>query len=199
MSTPSDTLPKTPIDLRDAEGRAIDSAELARQDLNRARVDLLELKRTVARIAELGTTFARLAFRLTNLSLATTNQGMRLDPTSRALQTLVGRLEDMAHHCADTAQELDASVAAAVTSVDLLIELADQARRALEKLAPALDALASATSRASAPPSEPVALIVQQPTTTTTADAPTRTDRLADIIESGWPKAPGGDDPKRNN
>src|SRR5205814_6559417 len=100
----------------------------------------------------------------------------------------------MARQCAGLVRDLEASLEAAVTNVDSLIGLADEARQAVERLIPALGALAEASARASAP--TPVAVLVQP--LPTVDGASEREDGLAEIVADGWP-APRDDRAKLKN
>jgi ABC-type transporter Mla subunit MlaD len=186
MANVSDRLPQVSRELREAEAQATTSTEMARQSLNRAREDLGELKQTLARISEIGASFDRLAWQLSTLTLGTASEALRSGAAGRPLMALVERLTAMARQCAATVHSLEESVRAAVANVETLLTLADHARRALERLAPALGALADAAAKASTRRPVPVTVVVETAPppvpATTTAD-----DGLAEIVADGWP------------
>jgi methyl-accepting chemotaxis protein len=184
MANVTDRLPQVSRELREAETQATTSTELARQSLNRAREDLGELRQTLARISEIGASVDRLAWQLSTLTLGTASEALRAGAGGRPLMALVERLTAMARQCAATVHNLEESVRQAVANVESLLALADHARRALERLAPALGALADAAAKASAKRSVPVTVVIE------TAPAPTPPpveDSLAEIVADGWP------------
>jgi ABC-type transporter Mla subunit MlaD len=183
MANVSDRLPQVSRELREAEAQATNSTELARQSLNRAREDLAELRQTLARISAIGASFDRLAWQLSTLTLGTASEALRTDAAGRPLMSLVERLTAMARQCAATVHNLEESVRAAVANVESLLALADHARRALERLAPALGALADAAAKASARRTAPVAVVIEAPPARSNAAE----DSLAEIVADGWP------------
>jgi methyl-accepting chemotaxis protein len=187
MANVTDRLPQVSRELREAEAQATNSTELARQSLNRAREDLSELRKTLGRISEIGASFDRLAWQLSTLTLGTTSEALRTGAAGRPLMSLVERLTAMARQCAATVHSLEESVRDAVANVESLLTLADHARRALERLAPALGALADAAAKASARKS--VTVVIE--TAPAPAAAPAE-DSLAEIVADGWPSLARG-------
>jgi ABC-type transporter Mla subunit MlaD len=182
MANVSDRLPQVSRELREAEAQATNSTELARQSLNRAREDLGELRQALTRISAIGASFDRLAWQLSTLTLGSASEPLRADPTGRPAASLVERLTAMARQCASTVHTLEDSVRNAVANVESLLALADNARRALERLAPALGALADAAAKASARRSTPDTAEVEA-----APAPPSRDNSLAAIVADGWP------------
>jgi ABC-type transporter Mla subunit MlaD len=185
MANVTDRLPQVSRELREAETQATTSTELARQSLNRAREDLAELKKTLARITEIGASFDRLAWQLSTLTLGSASDALHSGASSRPLVALVERLTAMARQCSATVHHLEENVRAAVSNVETLLTLADHARRALERLAPALGALADAAAKASVRKPVPVTVVVEAAPGTSAATA--HEDALAEIVADGWP------------
>jgi hypothetical protein len=175
--------------VREAEGTAGDSVELANQNLSRARAGLVTLRASLARIGELGAAFETLSWRLSTLSIGTATGALRGGPTARPMMDLVSRLAEMSRQCAATVRELEGGVQTAVASVDSLIGLADEARRSLEKLAPALEALARAAAEASSSRSNALTLVMERPAPV--APPLEESDPVAKLIAAGWPGQAG--------
>jgi ABC-type transporter Mla subunit MlaD len=187
MANVTDRLPQVSRELREAETQATTSTELARQSLNRAREDLNELRQTLARISEIGASFDRLAWQLSTLTLGTASEALRSGTGNRPLMALVERLTAMARQCAATVHSLEESVRQAVANVESLLALADHARRALERLAPALGALADAAAKASTRRPVPVTVVVEAAPSPAPAAASSADESLAEIVADGWP------------
>jgi ABC-type transporter Mla subunit MlaD len=187
MANVTDRLPQVSRELREAETQATTSTELARQSLNRAREDLAELKKTLARITEIGASFDRLAWQLSTLTLSSASEDLRNGAGGRPLVALVERLTAMARQCSATVHHLEDSVRAAVSNVETLLTLADHARRALERLAPALGALADAAAKASVRRPVPVTVVVDAVAGGTAAASAATEDPLSEIVADGWP------------
>jgi ABC-type transporter Mla subunit MlaD len=187
MANVTDRLPQVSRELREAETQATTSTELARQSLNRAREDLAELKKTLARITEIGASFDRLAWQLSTLTLSSASEDLRNGAGGRPLVALVERLTAMARQCSATVHHLEDSVRAAVSNVETLLTLADHARRALERLAPALGALADAAAKASVRRPVPVTVVVDAGPGGTAAASAATEDPLSEIVADGWP------------
>jgi hypothetical protein len=187
MRIPSDS-GRTGHGVREAEGTATDSAELANQNLARARAGLVSLRASLARIGELGAAFETLSWRLSTLSIGTATGALRGGPGARPMMDLVGRLAEMSRQCAATVRELESGVQSAVAGVDSLIGLADEARRSLEKLVPALDALARAATDAAASRPASMTLVMQAvPPPLPPAAIAEEKDPVAKLIAAGWP------------
>jgi ABC-type transporter Mla subunit MlaD len=150
--------------------------------LTRAREDLGELRLTLTRITAIGASFDRLAWQLSTLTLGSASEPLRADPGGQPAVSLVERLTAMARQCAATVHALEDSVRSAVGNVESLLALADHARHALERLAPALGALADAAAKASARRSSPETAELEA----APASNP-REDSLAAIVADGWP------------
>ena len=186
MANVTDRLPQVSRELREAETQATTSTELARQSLNRAREDLAELKKTLARISEIGASFDRLAWQLSTLTLGSASETLRDGAGGgRPLVALVERLTAMARQCSATVHNLEEHVRAAVSNVETLLTLADHARRALERLAPALGALADAAAKASVRRPVPVTVVIEA--APGAAAAAVAEDPLSEIVADGWP------------
>jgi ABC-type transporter Mla subunit MlaD len=195
MANGPDRLPQVSRELREAETQATHSTELARQSLNRAREDLFELKQTLVRISQIGASFDQLAWQLTTFTLGAASDALRSGAAVPPLTPLVERLTDMARQCAATVHTLEESVRAAVTNVETLLALADHARRALERLAPALGALADAAAKASARRSMPVSAVAE---TGSDSGPSAASDPLGDIVAAGWPRLQPGKNGLKN-
>jgi ABC-type transporter Mla subunit MlaD len=185
MANGPDRLPQVSRELREAETQATHSTELARQSLNRAREDLFELKQTLVRISQIGASFDQLAWQLSSLTLGAAADSLRSGAAGPPVTRLAERLTDMARQCATTVHALEDSVRAAVTNVETLLALADHARRALERLAPALGALADAAAKASARRSMAVSAVVETGPGSGSSAPP---DALGDAVSAGWPQ-----------
>jgi ABC-type transporter Mla subunit MlaD len=177
----------TAEELRAAEARAADTAESAQQNLNRARAHVLQLREALARISEIGASFDRLAWQLSTVALGTAAEVQQDEPASRSLLTVIKRLAGMARECASTVRALEANLGEAVSSVETLIGLAEQARRALERLLPSVGALADAASKASARRSIPVTVVIDARPEAGDQPPKDAADQLAKLIADGWP------------
>jgi hypothetical protein len=176
-----------PADHRDTEARAIALAERALRSLDRARDGVSALKQVLEQLCTLAATFERVSFRLSEVSkgmapgvVPTTPIGER----TAALDFVI----DIARRTALAIRELEASMRMSVSASDKLIAQAEDGRRALHELIPAVRELGAAAARAN--PRAPSIEVVVRPTNRPAPETPEQ--KVASFLGSIWPAPVGG-------
>jgi hypothetical protein len=174
-----------PADHRDTEARAIALAERALRSLDRARDGVSALKQVLEQLCTLAATFERVSFRLSEVSKGM-NAGVSLEPVNERTAAL-DFVIDIARRTALAIRELEASMRMSVSASDKLIAQAEDGRRALHELIPAVRELGAAAARAN--PRTPGIEVVVRP-----ANRPTETpeQKIASFLGTIWPVPAGG-------
>jgi hypothetical protein len=173
-------------DHREAEARAIALAERALRSLDRARDGVSALKQVLEQLCTLASTFERVSFRLSEVS-----KGMGATAPSGPIGERTAALDfviDIARRTALAIRELEASMRMSVSASDRLIAQADDGRRALHELIPAVRELGAAAARAN-PRSSSIEVVVR-PSARPAPETPEQ--KIASFLGAIWPAPVGG-------
>ena len=173
-------------DHREAEARAIELAERALRSLDRARDGVSALKQVLEQLCTLAATFERVSFRLSEVS-----KGMGVTPPAGPVGERTAALDfviDIARRTALAIRELEGSMRMSVSASDRLIAQAEDGRRALHELIPAVRELGAAAARAT--PRTPSIEVVVRPSARATPETPEQ--KIASFLGTIWPLPAGG-------
>jgi hypothetical protein len=173
-------------DRPEAEARAIALAERALRSLDRARDGVSALKQVLEQLCTLAATFERVSFRLSEVS-----KGMSPTPPAGPIGERTAALDfviDIARRTALAIRELEGSMRMSVSASDRLIAQAEDGRRALHELIPAVRELGAAAARAN--PRTPSIEVVVRPSVRPAPETPEQ--KIASFLGTIWPLPVGG-------